>query len=274
MKQLRHDGSNEATDQLYALALGPDFRARSYSACIVNGVRFHTRDRDSRRKSQNSGVVVEGEHDDKLINFYGVLKEVLVLDYPVDNKVVLFRCDWFDIDDKKKGIQKDDYFTSLNVSRRWYENDPFVLAIQAKQVFYINDPKLGTNWQIVQEIHHGHVYDVPEVVTAEMDDGDVNMVTEEVYQENEPSNFVHVHENEVGALNREDILPEMVDASIVQTSKRGRQTDDFISYDDEEVEEENEVDEGDEEDETLIEYMDESDDHVCVDDDDDSDINM
>ena len=273
MKQLRHERSNEASDQLYALALGPDFRARSYSVCIVNGVRFHTQDRDSRRKSQNSGLVVEVELDDQLISIYGVLKEVLVLDYPLDNQFVLFRCDWFDIDDKKKGIQKDDYFTSLNVSKRWYENDPFVLVIQAKQVFYLNDPKLGTNWQIVQEIHHRHVYDVPEVATVEIDAGDVHIITEEVYQENEPSNFVHVRENEVGALNREDIPPVMVDASIVQSSKRGNTIDDFICQDDEEVEEENEGDEVDEDDDTLIEYMDESDNHMYTDD-DDSDIDM
>ena len=115
------------------------------------------------------------------------------------------------------------------------------------------------------------MYDVPKVVTAEMDDDDVNMVIEDVYQENEPSNFVDVHENEVGALTREDIPSKMVDASIVQSSKWVSYTNDFICHDDEDIKEENDRDEKDE---TLIEYMDESNNHVCTDDDDDSDINM
>ncbi|KAA0067295.1 Transposon, En/Spm-like protein [Cucumis melo var. makuwa] len=46
------------SDDLYALACGPNDCARSYSGCIANGVRFHTKDRDSRRTTQNSGVMV------------------------------------------------------------------------------------------------------------------------------------------------------------------------------------------------------------------------
>ncbi|KAL6141882.1 hypothetical protein ACLB2K_060168 [Fragaria x ananassa] len=32
---------------------------------------------------------------------------------------------------------------SVNTSTSWYEHAPFVLVIQAKQVFYLDDPKAG-----------------------------------------------------------------------------------------------------------------------------------
>ncbi|KAK8985011.1 hypothetical protein V6N11_082631 [Hibiscus sabdariffa] len=38
--------------------------------CIVNGVRFHTKARDEHLTSQNSGVTVEGNHEEDQINFY------------------------------------------------------------------------------------------------------------------------------------------------------------------------------------------------------------
>ena len=41
MKSLRHDGSPEATNDLYALACGSDNRVESYPGCIVNGVRYN-----------------------------------------------------------------------------------------------------------------------------------------------------------------------------------------------------------------------------------------
>ncbi|KAG5601186.1 hypothetical protein H5410_032556, partial [Solanum commersonii] len=57
--------------KLYPLAMGPDVRGRRYPGCIVNGVRYHTQSRDELRKSQNSGIVVEGYHENKVIDFYG-----------------------------------------------------------------------------------------------------------------------------------------------------------------------------------------------------------
>ena len=40
MINLHYVGASEATDELYALAAGPDRRVYSYTACIMNGVKF------------------------------------------------------------------------------------------------------------------------------------------------------------------------------------------------------------------------------------------
>ena len=41
--------SPEITDELYALACGPEFIVTPYTGCMVNGVRYHTKSRDERR---------------------------------------------------------------------------------------------------------------------------------------------------------------------------------------------------------------------------------
>lgn len=72
-------------EQLYCLARGPDPRARRYSGCIVNVVRFHTSSRDKNLKTQNSGVMVERSHaTNKVIErveFYGVVNDIIELEY-------------------------------------------------------------------------------------------------------------------------------------------------------------------------------------------------
>ena len=71
-------------------------RVTRYPGCLVNGVKFLTKDRDSRRRSQNSGVRVEGEYQGQLADYFGVLTEIVELTYRCNKHVVLFKCEWFD----------------------------------------------------------------------------------------------------------------------------------------------------------------------------------
>ncbi|KAJ0103117.1 hypothetical protein Patl1_05271 [Pistacia atlantica] len=46
----------------------------------------------------------------------------------------IFKCDWFD---SNGGVKVDDLgFTLINTNRLVHKSDPFILASQAKQVFY------------------------------------------------------------------------------------------------------------------------------------------
>ena len=47
-----------------------------YSVCIVNGLRFHTKDLDNRRVTQNSGVSTEEDHDRQIHDFYGYVCKI------------------------------------------------------------------------------------------------------------------------------------------------------------------------------------------------------
>jgi hypothetical protein len=53
----------KVSDNLFALACEPDRWVRLYSAYIVDGVWYCTVDRKKNQKTQNSGVISEGDHD-------------------------------------------------------------------------------------------------------------------------------------------------------------------------------------------------------------------
>ncbi|XP_044969958.1 uncharacterized protein LOC123430118 [Hordeum vulgare subsp. vulgare] len=157
------EGVEEVDEDLFALACGPDRRVRKFPSCIVNGIRFSTVDHDSNKRTQNSGVMTEGEHDCKIIDFYGTLKEIIQLDYNLeDRSVVLFKCDWFKLDGKKTELKNDGFFKSIHVGSWWYKDDSLILATQASKVVYLPDTKYGKNWQVVQTFDHRHLFNISE----------------------------------------------------------------------------------------------------------------
>lgn len=114
-----------------------------YYGYDINGYTFRTKSRDG-SVYQNSGVGVEATdmHISKEAvtygqNFYyGILREIWVLDYHI-RKIPLFMCDWVE---NKKGIKKDNLgYTLVELNRLGHKDDPFILASQARQVFYVKD---------------------------------------------------------------------------------------------------------------------------------------
>ena len=219
---MRLKQSSKVLDEVYSLASGLDARIHTYTGCIVNGVRFHTKDRDDHRITQNSGICVSGEHDGEDVNFYGVLTNVVELDF-------LFGY--------KKKIQQDPYFTIINVSSTWYENDPFILATQARQVFYLDDYKNGQNWKVVQKVQHRHLWDILEVDHATEVDANFDQTTEDVaYQENESCDIEWSFEldDQLGLqhFDRVDVNPEVINNKILSMGDRHDDNDDEFICDD------------------------------------------
>ena len=71
MQVWRLNASEEVDDDIFALACGPDLRVRSYSTCVVNGVRYCTVERDKNKRTQNSRVACAGAYKSEMIDFYG-----------------------------------------------------------------------------------------------------------------------------------------------------------------------------------------------------------
>ncbi|KAK9267622.1 hypothetical protein L1049_010053 [Liquidambar formosana] len=215
MKMLRNQNSPKATNQLYSLACGPDSRVRRYSACIVNGFRFHIEAREKHRGTQNSGLVVKGEHQSEEVDFYGVLINIIALSYCGGNQVFLFKCDWWDIGNKKAGIRKDDHFMSVNKSRKC------------------------DTWQVVQKAQPRNSYDVPEVEEEDIEVDKVkgSMGTDYAYQlneSNENDRIVKYDDRELDPLHRDDVIPKYVDATVIEKSKEVQDSgDNAFIYDDE-----------------------------------------
>ena len=50
--------------------------------------------------------------------------------------------------------------TSIDINGEAYKDDQFILASQAKQVFYVVDLSRGPNWSVVQHVKHRSVCDI------------------------------------------------------------------------------------------------------------------
>lgn len=80
------------------------------------------------------------------IAYYGVLSEIIVLDYHTF-QIPSFKCDWASTD---HGVKVIDGFTLVNLHQfqNEFEGDPFILASQASQVFYSRENH-SSNWYAV-----------------------------------------------------------------------------------------------------------------------------
>ena len=95
MNRLKVNKSPETTKQLWSLANGHMPHVKEYTVCMVNGVKFHTRDLDNHRVTQNSGVCTEKDHEEKMHDFYGLVCKIWELEYVFHHKVVLIQCEWY-----------------------------------------------------------------------------------------------------------------------------------------------------------------------------------
>ncbi|KAB2626599.1 hypothetical protein D8674_020217 [Pyrus ussuriensis x Pyrus communis] len=79
----------------------------------------------------------------------------------------------------KKDMEIAHWFilNNLNTTRHWYDEDPYILATMAKQIFYLDDPKAGNGWKVVQKIDRRGLYDIPEV---DHDDNDDNVADQQL----------------------------------------------------------------------------------------------
>ncbi|XP_006367988.2 uncharacterized protein [Solanum tuberosum] len=171
-----HLAGEQIPQDIQHLAVGPSKQAKRMTGYICNGVRYLTKSRDAKRKTQNSGIMVKATTQsyasarDKNpiladVSFYGILTDIIELYYTKKFKFVLFTCKW--VNNNKGLIEKDDYgFTLVNFNHLLYtkqhlSNEPFIFASQAQQVFYVDHP-MENEWQIVVKFKPRGFYDLGE----------------------------------------------------------------------------------------------------------------
>jgi hypothetical protein len=89
--------------------------------------------------NQNSGVRFDAVHDNGTKDtYYGYIEEIWELDYGPSFKVHLFRCKWVKL--IGGGVKVDQQYgmtmVDLNLG---YRDEPFVLANDVTQIFYVKD---------------------------------------------------------------------------------------------------------------------------------------
>ena len=171
MIDLHLKGDESITEELKWLSHGPDVDVLLYDGYIINGYRFHTRDLEARRKTQNNGVTLRAETSsyasrkdrnpiDDMVTYYGVLDQVIELQFGPTLTIVLFKCTWFD-EQTTNGFKIDTYgFKCLNVTRVCHQDEPFMLASYAEQCFYISSPD-EPDWHVVLSRPPRDLFDIP-----------------------------------------------------------------------------------------------------------------
>ncbi|KAM1003860.1 hypothetical protein ACFX1X_004177 [Malus domestica] len=162
-----------------------------YNGIIKNYTRWHLHGEDDNDETDESNSdrdsdgsendVINMEQDDDM----HVLKDVVELRYTEGNRVVLFNCEWYDIVRKGTGYKIDRYgIISINTTRKLHTKEPFVLANQATQAFYVREIK-NKAWSYMVETKPRNVYEMPNV-----DDDD------EPYQEEDVHGGIQANQND------------------------------------------------------------------------------
>lgn len=78
--------------ELEVLTMGPNRSAKRYGGYVINGYRYHSKNRDARCTTQNSGVFLKvlttsfasaKDQNPKVseVNYYGAIEEIVEVDY-------------------------------------------------------------------------------------------------------------------------------------------------------------------------------------------------
>ena len=127
----------------------------------MNGYRFHTETHQNSRpnaKTINTGVFTRGADD---FDYYGRLQKVYELTFnntPLELKLVVFKCHWFDPHGGQRSTPSIG-LVEVRTSTTYSGSDVFVVAHQAKQVYYLPYPcqkEELKGWEVVFEVSpHG-----------------------------------------------------------------------------------------------------------------------
>lgn len=227
-----HD--DECHKYLCHLAMGPLRCVKMWPIYFVNGYKFHTEERNEGKKTYNCGVCVKGVGESDVEKYYyGILKEVVEIEYPGESvkKCILFNCDWYDTTlNRDVRLHKYGGFAKIRRSGRYRKYDPFIFADAAAQVYYMPYPQKTmdiVDWLVV----------VPTKPRARVD----NQYTLEVsYQEDNMSSInVGANDAAIDTLRDDsDIYEEanLEDEVEEEEVEQEEEFDDGISYGEEENE--------------------------------------
>ncbi|RVW72347.1 hypothetical protein CK203_055429 [Vitis vinifera] len=163
------------------------------------------------------------------VSYYGVLTDVIELHYLGGNRVILFKCDWWDVINSGRGMKNDEYgFTCLNFERTICTDEPFVLASQAKQVFYVQNSN-EENWHIVVEIQTRGVYDMNQKVSTNDPEPYQQLIT--LYSQRDVHELI---ENDLINWDRNDIVGETIQTDVLLSRQKNivERDNEFIHDDD------------------------------------------
>jgi hypothetical protein len=106
----------------------------------INRNTFYMVAQDKNSTNQNSGVCFDAVHDNGTRDtYYGYIEEICELDYGPSFKVPLFRCKWVKLTGGGVVVDRKYGMTTVDHNNLAYMDEPFILANDVAQVFYVKD---------------------------------------------------------------------------------------------------------------------------------------
>lgn len=147
---------NSASETLKWLAFGLQDHVICRGAYDINNYSFFTKSQDDKSTTQNSGVTLDAESmhfstsKDKnpimgCMPYYGYIEEIWEVDY-TKFIVPIFKCKWVN---NNTSMQTEESGMMLaDLQKLAYKDEPFIMAYQTKQVFYVKYPS-NERWSVV-----------------------------------------------------------------------------------------------------------------------------
>ncbi|CAN6715805.1 unnamed protein product [Malus baccata var. baccata] len=170
MNSSYHANDTLISKDLHWLANYPSRVVSRYKSHIVHGFRFRIKSVDDKHKNQNCGVFVPANVLGAIgqVNCYGRVVDMFEVKYcgPTEagdrgRVVMLFKCEWVN-SESPRGMKTDQYgFTMVNFNQLGFKEDPFILASQALQAFYVEDT-IEKDWHVIVRTQPRDLFDVLE----------------------------------------------------------------------------------------------------------------
>jgi len=152
---------------LCQLSYGFCTQVTSYGCYDVNGYRFRSEKYERGRPGLttiNTGVCVTSyDENNNALEYYGVIEDIIKIEWEGSLKLelVLFYCRWFDPTPNGLRRTEDLGLVEIKHALRLKSFDPFVMASQVTQVYYLSypckDKDLSPWWVLYQVAPHGCV---------------------------------------------------------------------------------------------------------------------
>ncbi|KAK2455160.1 hypothetical protein QL285_002640 [Trifolium repens] len=130
------------------LSDGPVSNVKQWHTYFVNGYKFHTHSWTEGKETINSGVCMKGVTENGENDFYGVIDKIIEVSYnylDYNKAVVLFYCDWYDPSRRGTKYNPKTNTVDIKMNRRYQPFDPFAIAHNVRQVYYVPYPSTQTD---------------------------------------------------------------------------------------------------------------------------------
>ena len=133
------------------------------------------------------------ESTEMYANITDIVQLQYISSFEAHRCVVLLCCRWYNLFSRIAKPRADDYFKSINVKAAYQTYEPFILANQATQIFFLEDTfARSDDWKVLQKFEQMNSFNE----VAQQDDAYIAPDVED--STDVPNTFDNHHVNDVG----------------------------------------------------------------------------